>query len=56
MNEFLEPIDMIANDQPNSCPFDGARTDQLEQRENYTVEKCLHCGKLFNFWNDEDTE
>ena len=49
MNKLLEPIDMLANDQPNTCPFDGARTEQLEQRDEYTIEKCLCCNKLFNF-------
>jgi hypothetical protein len=54
MSEFREPIDMIAGDQPNTCPFDGSRTESLEQREDYTVERCLHCNRLFNFWQDND--
>lgn len=50
-SEFKEPIDMlIVPDYPNECPFDGARTELLETRDEYLIEQCLHCKKLFNFW------
>ena len=47
-----ETIEMMGGDQPNVCPLDGARTEQLEQRDDFTVERCLSCGKRFNFWQD----
>lgn len=52
---FKEPIDLfIVEDSANICPFDGIRTDELEDRGDYIVEKCLHCNRLFNFWKDLD--
>jgi hypothetical protein len=51
MSTFKEPIDLvIVEDFPNSCPFDGIRTEELESRDDYIIEKCPHCNKLFNFW------
>lgn len=51
-DNLLEPIDMLVNDQPNTCPFDGIRTELLESRDEYTIEKCPCCYKLFNFWSN----
>lgn len=52
-NEFKQPIDLIVpEDHYNACPFDGARTDLLESRDDHSVESCTQCGKLFNFWNE----
>ena len=54
-NKFKQPIDLIVDeDQPNTCPFDGTRTDELQQDDDYTIEMCPECLTLFNFWNDED--
>lgn len=54
MNQFLEPIDMLVDpDFPNTCPFDGARTELLEVRDDYTVEECRHCKRWFNFWESD---
>lgn len=51
---FKQPIDMlVVPDYPNTCPFDGARTVQLEQRDGHTVEKCPQCSALLNFWDDD---
>ena len=49
-----EPIDLITNDQPNVCPFDGARTDLLQVEDGFTIEECLECQRIFNFWNPEE--
>lgn len=54
--KFMEPIDLIEGDQPNVCPFDGARTSLYEIRDDYTIENCPMCGKLFNFWHDTETD
>ena len=45
---------LVVPDFPNTCPDDGARTDLIEHRHEHTLEKCLYCGELFNFWDDED--
>lgn len=53
MNQFKEPIDLLVDhDQPNSCPFDGARTDELEQGDGFTIEQCPNCQRIFNFWDE----
>ena len=52
MDNFKFPIDLVITEDPNSCPFDGLRTELLEIRDDYTVETCTHCNKLFNFWSD----
>jgi hypothetical protein len=41
-------------DYPNTCPEDGARTELVEQYSDHSVEKCLKCGELYRFWEDED--
>ena len=53
-DNLKQPIDMQATDQPNTCPFDGVRTSLLEVRDDYTVEQCQCCNRVFNFWNDEE--
>jgi len=51
--KFKQPIDLLViEDHYNACPFDGARTDLLETRDEYSVEACPECSALFNFWND----
>lgn len=51
--KFKQPIDLIVSeDHHNACPFDGARTDLLESRDEFTIECCPQCNKLFNFWNE----
>lgn len=48
---FKEPIDLlIVEDAPNACPFDGVRTVELETRDDYVVEQCPCCGRIYNFW------
>ena len=52
-DKFKQPIDLlVTEDHYNACPFDGAQTDLLESLNEYTVESCPQCNKLFNFWND----
>jgi len=34
----------------NTCPYDGARTELIEQLEKSTLEECLHCGDTYQFW------
>jgi hypothetical protein len=38
----------------NTCPEDGARTELVEQYLDHCLEKCLQCGELYRFWEDED--
>ena len=45
--------DFITGDQPNTCPYDGARTDMIEDRGDHTIDECLLCHRVFNFWHDE---
>ena len=52
--KFKEPIDLIAGDQPNTCPFDGARTELLETRDEFSIERCILCDRRFNFWSDDN--
>lgn len=49
-------LDLISNDQPNACPFDGARTNLIAQMVTYSVECCPECGHMFKFHNDEEVE
>ena len=49
-DKFKQPIDLlVTEDHYNACPFDGAQTDLLESLNEYTVESCQQCNKLFNF-------
>ena len=50
----------LINDQPNTCPECGARTDEIgsfyHTKEKYGVEMCLNgtCGKILTFCEDEE--
>ena len=41
---------------PNTCPYDGARTDLIEQFIDHSVEKCLRCDETYRFWDEEPSE
>jgi len=45
-------VDFITNDQPNTCGYDGTRTEMLEDRGDHTIELCPLCNRQFNFWHD----
>lgn len=38
------------DDNPNVCPYDGARTEIVAVLSNHCVEQCLCCGDEFRFW------
>jgi hypothetical protein len=40
-------------DNPTTCPYDGVRTELIEDLLDYCVEKCLQCGEVYRFWNEE---
>jgi hypothetical protein len=39
---------------PFTCPFDGARTDPVENDGKIYIEKCLECSKVLAFDFDEE--
>ena len=42
-------------DDPFTCPYDGARTDQISDNNVIYQEKCRFCEAVFNFeFDDED--
>jgi hypothetical protein len=41
---------ILDDDNPTTCPYDGARTDLIVVRRDYWIEKCLECGEVFRFW------
>jgi hypothetical protein len=47
-----ETVDFIASDHawPNTCPYDGARTDLVEAHQHHTKEQCPVCEQIFYFW------
>lgn len=50
---FKEPVDVLTTaGQPNTCPFDASATNELEQSDEFTIEECPTCGKLFNFYDE----
>ena len=47
-------IFLLSPDDLAHCPYDGSRMDLLEQHSTWTIEECLHCGKIFQFEIDEE--
>lgn len=41
------------HDNPTTCPYDGARTELIEELADHCVERCLQCGEVYNFWNED---
>ena len=50
--EHIENL-ICVPDYPNTFPYDGARTELIEQLKDRCVEKCLQCGEIYLFWEDE---
>lgn len=48
---------LVANDQPTTCPHDGARTEQVGTTKRdvfgrYLIEECLDCGRQFRVYEE----
>jgi hypothetical protein len=43
---------LLDDDNPTTCPYDGARTDLIVVNDDHCVDKCLQCGEVFRFWNE----
>jgi hypothetical protein len=52
MSEILTFI--ADDDQPFTCPYDGARTMPVSDNGVVYTERCIECNKLFNFDISED--
>jgi hypothetical protein len=52
--ETEPPINLVADEQPTTCSFCGARTDWLAFHEDHTEEQCLRpaCGQRFNVFQE----
>ena len=52
---FKPPINLIASDQPTTCPYDGARTDWLSSGKDaggrYELERCMQCFQRYHVYD-----
>ena len=56
-----EPINVIASEQPTTCPIDGTRTKWIgprtdEDGEAYNLEECPKCYRYIHVYEPEEGE